>query len=196
MNENGVDHIDDHIGRKRAEGGDEATKRRVPPRPGLRKQDGGRLSQHSMNFAIPTTKGAQDHAEEQHGSHSWRYKALKFIHQSWFQKLLMALLLLDVIILFTEIFLLAQYPSCSIITRDAISCCPVEETDHSELLRRFLSGGDEGICEQGTVALEESPAGCDEHKYHAVHVAEEVLFAFTVTILSVFFIELTVTMGE
>ena len=174
---------------------DEKAERCRPSHPALRRQNGGRLSTRNMNFTIPTNQGAQDHAVEKHGAHSWRYKVLKFVHMHTVQILLMSLLLLDVIILFIEIFLLAQFPPCSTIERDAISCCPVQD-DHANPTERFLSE-EAGICDApGSVALEEFPAGCDDHKWHTVHVVEEVLFSLTITILSIFFVELTVTMGK
>ena len=171
-------------------------------RPGL---NAGALSTRALNFNIPTTQGTNDHAKEQHGTHSWRYKVLRFVHSGKVQKLLMALLLLDVIILFIEILLLALFPHCSVIVRDAISCCPAEEDDEhddgagSQL--RFLEAasghGEEhhDVCEADDLrAFPEYEAGCDEHKWSTVHTVEEVLFALTITILSIFMVELNVVM--
>eukprot|EP00965_Chrysotila_dentata_P208191 6184567-Pleurochrysis_carterae.AAC.1 len=58
-----------------------------------------------------------------HGSGSWQLRALKWIHSSPVQFFLMSLLLLDVVVLFCELFLDAEYPNCRIIKRDSISCC-------------------------------------------------------------------------
>jgi hypothetical protein len=50
--------------------------------------------------------------------HAWRYTV---------SIMNIMILLLDVLILFIELFLQATFPSCHIIERDAISCCPASE---------------------------------------------------------------------
>jgi hypothetical protein len=164
----------------------------------------GRLSTRTFNFGIPTNQGTQEHAYAEHGEASWRYKVLKFLHSRKVQSILMGLLLLDIIILFAEILILASYPHCSIIRRDAISCCPTsaDGSEHRQLLfvlRRISESHenreDEDICEDpGFTAHFDFPAGCDEHKWHTVHTIETVLFALTISILSLFFLELTASM--
>ena len=152
----------------------------------------GALSVRSMNFKIPTNQGAHDHAEQEHGKDSWRYKALHFLHSPKIQKLLMALLFADVIILFLELLFLATYPHCSIIERDAISCCPAAEEENAQ---HDENGGEHDYCDaSGLSAAPDYPAACDEHKWQAVHTTEEVLFALTVTILCIFMVELNVSM--
>ena len=155
---------------------------------------GGRLSVRSMNFGMPTNMGAQQHVHEREGgSHTLAYKVLDTLHSHTSQVILSSLLLLDVIILFVELFLLATYPPCHAIERDAISCC--DEHNHTDdHLRRWLAGGgdDHGLCEVGEVSPLE--ATCDDHKWEAVHTIEEVLFGLTIAILSLFFVELNVTM--
>lgn len=180
-----------------------ATNNNTPPpqqRPGM---GAGRLSVRSMNFGIPTNQGAHDHAKEEHGTRSWQYRALKFIHSENVQRLLMALLFLDVIILFVELLFLASYPHCSIIVRDAISCCPpaTEEAAADRFLESSSEGEEEhhNFCEassssENLQAFPQYEAGCDEHKWSTVHTVEEVLFALTITILSIFFVELNVAM--
>jgi hypothetical protein len=162
----------------------------------------GRLSTRQMNFGMPTQLGAEQHVEEEHGQDHWRKRVLTFLHTPQVQMTLMSLLLLDVLILFVELFLLASYPSCSLIERDAISCCPVPEGDAEHAARWLLVTEEEGddyghhdVCDD--VALEadyESDAGCDAHKWSRVHNAETALFAMTLTILSVFMIELNAEM--
>lgn len=161
----------------------------------------GRLSTREMNFGMPTNLGAEQHVEEElgHDQH-WRKRALKFLHSPQVQMTLMSLLLLDVLILFVELFLLASYPACSIIERDAISCCPVLEGDAEHAAARWLAEeegdehGNHDVCNVGLEADYESDAGCDPHKWGRVHNAETALFAMTLTILSVFMIELNVEM--
>jgi Ion transport protein len=149
-----------------------------------------RLSVHAMNFNIPTDQGVHDHVKGQYSQDSWRYKVLKFLHSNKVQIMLIGLLLLDVIILFVELLILAIYPHCSIIVRDAISCCPVTKAV------RFLQETTDGsVCElPGTEPAPEYEAGCNENKWEAVDNAETAMFALTITILSIFMIELTISM--
>ena len=44
------------------------------------------------------------------------------------------------------------------------------------------------LCEHG-VDSPQCPAACDDHKYHGVHTAEEVIFWLTIAILSIFMAE-------
>lgn len=158
-------------------------------RPGLRRgtQHGGLSVNGALNFDIPTQQGEREHVEAYHGKDSWRMKILKFCHQKRVQYGLMALLTADVILIFTELFLLTQYPACDIIERDCISCC-----EHSADNVRFLAGGKdehEEICESG-LEPDYDTGGCDPHKWERIHSVESVIFAITVCILAVFFLEL------
>jgi hypothetical protein len=167
-----------------------------PSRPKF-ESDLRRLSVGAMNFGIPTTFADQKHVDEHHGSESWRSRVIDFLHSQRVQVFLMSLLALDVVILFVEIFLLATYPTCHVVVRDAISCCPA--TDQQDLhAERYLSGDEEGhhedLCALGLEPVFEYEAGCDPHKWSRVHRAEEFLFGITITILSVFMLELTVSM--
>lgn len=161
-----------------------------------------RLSINSMNFAIPTNACAEQHVEEKHGKDSWKLKVLLFLHSSKIQLLITSLLFLDVVILFVEVFLLAEYPHCNTIQRDAISCCPVMDDhtgdDHAteDSHARFLSESDhhEDFCGSGLEAAFDYEAGCDEHKWSRVHTAESWLFGLTITILTIFAVELNIEM--
>jgi hypothetical protein len=98
----------------------------------------------------------------------------------------------------------------NVVIRDAISCCPATyefdaEAAHSatadehsnatdtQHFLRFLEEASHSehhsLCPPPTVEYREHEAGCDPHKFQTVHTVEDVLFIFTVTILSVFFIE-------
>jgi hypothetical protein len=112
----------------------------------------------------------------------------------------MGLLFLDVLILFVEIFLVASYPPCSIIERDCIACCEAEGNDRFRILATEESdleydehGDDHAICEAG-FEPDHGEAACDSHKWQGVHTAEAVLFSLTITILSVFLVELHLEM--
>lgn len=74
--------------------------------------------------------------------------------------------------------------------RDAISCCPVDEAHEG----RWLASDHHDICEPPTEAVD-YPAGCDDHKYGAVHTIETVLFSLTIAILSIMMIELLLLMA-
>ncbi|CAB9506865.1 expressed unknown protein [Seminavis robusta] len=157
-------------------------------------------------LTIPTHHDVEAHVEEEHGADSWRYKVMGFLHQKKVQYALMGLLLLDVIILFIEVTLLAMYPTCDIIRRDGISCCSDTiyngTDDHNHM--RFLAaggGGYQDVCQEANegsyLQLIPEPnisIGCDSHKWHAVRAIEKGLFICTMTILSVFFLELNLLM--
>ena len=159
----------------------------------------GRVSVREMNYGIPSVAQVDDHVVETHGEDSWRAKVIYFIHQKWFQRTMLVLLMIDVLIIFTELFLMSAFPFCAIIVRDCISCCPDDgsvvdgaeaEADSSHSTLRFLAGGggQEELCDAGFNEFTGHPS-CDENKWHAVHTLEEVLFWITVTILSIFFLE-------
>lgn len=75
-------------------------------------QDDSRaFASDSMFFGIPTTMETTAHIKDEHGEDSWRSNVVNFIHSKWVQRLLMYLLVLDVLLLFTELYLLATYVS-------------------------------------------------------------------------------------
>ena len=96
----------------------------------------------------------------------------------------------------------AFYPSCNLVIRDAISCCPADgmeaDASHSENdVHRILASGEkvpiEGhgeICEYPLNPEPDYQAGCDYHKHHGAHVAHDVLFWCTIVILTTFELEL------
>lgn len=153
-----------------------------------------------MRGKIPTDFQEREEAIEKHGSDSWQTKILGFIHSGPVQAFLMTLLMADVVILFIELFLFAEFPDCKIIQRDAISCCAAEDSNHtsdnSHHILRFLAGGNDdehhSVCEKGIESA--YPAACDEHKYEDVHAAHKVLLSFTLFILSTFLLELITLM--
>ena len=166
---------------------------------------------------IPINEEEAHHVDVVHGEDSWEAKVLHTLHSKTVQYTLMGLLLLDVVILFVELFLAAQYPACIFIVRDAISCCPITVADVTEEGHRRLSessatcetgleaagdlhmlrslaetaAGEEhhAICDAG-VDTPQCQAGCDSHKYDGVHVAHTALFFTTITILTIFVVEL------
>ena len=155
------------------------------------------ISQRGIHFGIPTNQQAQAHAHETHGEDSLEHRTLAFLHQRWVQSTLAGLLLFDVILLFTELALMTSYPQCHLIRRDGISCCAPTGDEDEALRMRLLAGSGDGsyYCEDPTlVPKKEYEAGCDEHKWHKVHSAEEAMFYMTITILSIFMVELLVTM--
>lgn len=163
------------------------------------------LSVQGMSMRIPAHHDAEYTAAETHGFDHWKTKALHFLHSDPVQYTLMALLLLDVAILFVELFLQATYPLCHTIERDAISCCPNLTADNaqavsgsaaeSEHLRRILAEDEHhNLCGHSAIESYEYEATCDPHKWEEVHRAEKILFALTITILSGFLFELTLMM--
>lgn len=160
-----------------------------------------------FSMRIPAIHEAQHTAEKTHGRGHWKVAVLKFIHSETVQNILTVLLIADVIILFIELYLVGTYPPCRIIERDAISCCAPPDsylnattTEESaaghEHLLRFLAGGEQGddghhnLCAYPAVESHEFEATCDTHKWSTVHKVEGILFILTITILSIFFVEL------
>lgn len=70
------------------------------------------LKDDEVSFKIPTNEDAAVHVHDKHGEHSWQAKILRVIHAKWFQYFMIILLLLDIIILFTELFLMSMVSSC------------------------------------------------------------------------------------
>mmetsp|Transcript_23055 Transcript_23055/g.42325 ORF Transcript_23055/g.42325 Transcript_23055/m.42325 type:complete len:319 (-) Transcript_23055:469-1425(-) len=146
-------------------------------------------------FAIPSTGEELHHAKGRWSEDSWQMKALTFINSDAVQKFFICLLVLDVLILFTELAIEAYFPSCRLVIRDAISCCPADDGSdgaHAENdMHRVLGGGgdDSHICTYPLIETS-NQAGCDDHKYPGVHVAHEALFWVTIVILVTFEVEL------
>ena len=145
-----------------------------------------------MSMRIPTHFEEKEHVHEVHGETSSKASILNFLHSSRVQMTLMALLLLDVIVLFIELFIDAEYPSCHFIERDGISCCPsigegnrflAEAEDHQE----------SSLCEDGLLESK-NDAGCDPHQYPYIEIWHTALFSITMTILCIFIIELLTMM--
>ena len=145
---------------------------------------------------------------EKHGGNkrAWQGRAIRFFHDARVEMMLICLLLLDVIVVFVELFLDAEFPSCQKIRRDAVSCCSPNATHAGTLLnassngshgRRLLSASapaptHHALC---IAPLEDSPlleAACDPHKYHTAHSVHEALFWTSVAILLIFAVELLV----
>lgn len=143
-----------------------------------------------LQMIVPTNTDELHLAHNAHGEDSWQAKALKFLHRRSVQYVFMGMLLLDVLVLFLDLFLLAEYPNCSIIERDAVSCCPASAEEQGNRMMRVLSetGEEEELClAPSEVGL--YPAGCNPEKWPHVHTAEEVFFWVTITILSTFLLE-------
>ena len=147
------------------------------------------------------------------GESSWRTSIVKFFHRHPVQVFFIVLLLLDVVIVFIELFIDAEFPRCSLIIRDATSCCPALPSDHGSVdakghsRLRFLASGSsdaQGSMADGSGSGDGSghgslcpvehvigaAAGCDAHQHAEVHAAHEALFAASVAILSGFALEL------
>jgi hypothetical protein len=76
-----------------------------------------------MNFRIPTAVGVSEHVQTTHPQYSWQYRTLHFLHSPTMQYAFAGLLFLDILVLFGELLVLSYFPHCSVIVRDAVSCC-------------------------------------------------------------------------
>lgn len=133
--------------------------------------------------------------EARRGTDSWRVTLVKFFHRHRVQIFFIVLLILDVIIVFVELFIDAEFPRCHIIIRDATSCCDADSSAH---LRMLASGSGSGaghhaLCEGYVESA--VPADCDAHKHETVHTVHEALYISSVSILSAFAIELLLLLG-
>ena len=139
--------------------------------------------------------------EEKCGHDSWQFRLVSFIQSNMIQSLLIMMLIIDVLVVMTEVFLDAEYPACSKVVRDAISCMPDTDASGSSgsssdssgrRLESSGSGSGSGhvLCANGTVESA-AEAACDEHKWADVHVAHTALLAVSIAILFLFLIELT-----
>ena len=146
-------------------------------------------------YYTPANRDVTIHVGNEEGTDSWQYKVLHVLHSSKMQTFLASLLFLDVLILFAELALLTIYPTCNLVERDAISCCPMDNTQEDGH-GRWLAGGspEHDYCDEGLQAMKDYQAGCDSHKWHKVHTVEKFLIALTLAILVIFFVELTITM--
>jgi hypothetical protein len=159
-----------------------------------------RIKQSSLG--LPTNQEEFFHVQTKYGtpdgkSDPWQVRLLSFLNSKGMQHFLIGLLMLDVTILFIELALDAFFPSCYIVQRDAVSCCPGdnENTHYSAAVSRLLEGADghDELCEAPLMETSYQ-AGCDDHKYHGVHVVHDVLFSLTILILSIFEVELLTMM--
>jgi hypothetical protein len=67
------------------------------------------LPTNRVSMRIPTNFDAAHTAAETHGQGHWKVKALAFIHSAAVEYTMMILLLLDVVILFVELYLQGLY---------------------------------------------------------------------------------------
>eukprot|EP00957_Ditylum_brightwellii_P170691 12992685-Ditylum_brightwellii.AAC.1 len=85
------------------------------------------LEQPKINHLVPTNDDETRIVNETHGKDSWQARILHIVHRSSIQRFLMVLLLIDVMLLFAELYLSAEFPTCKVIMRDALSCYPKDE---------------------------------------------------------------------
>jgi len=131
----------------------------------------------------------EEQLAEKLGHKHWRCKLLKVLQSKYVQLVLTVLLVLDIIIVLGELFVDAEYPSCARIRRDAISCGPANAS------ARLLGGSaDDPICKSPWVPKTQYDAGCDGHKYPAVHSLHTFAFIASATILCIFEVELLATL--
>lgn len=133
----------------------------------------------------------REHVAEKCGERSWQHTLVGMVQSQRAQVIIITLLVLDVLIIFAELFIDAEWPSCRIIERDGISCCPSPIGDHRLLAS---SGGSDhshhSLCAAPLLDSLDHAIGCDAHKWEAVHSAHQALFACSVAILSAFELEL------
>ena len=126
-----------------------------------------------------------DHLKERRGEHSWQVKVVSFLHRHRVQSFFLALLILDVLVIFVELFVDAEFPRCDLIVRDATSCCAAADA------HAHGSGGEHrrlaaaSVCAAPYHAVG-APAGCDVHRHDFIHQLHDGLFGASVAILGAF----------
>jgi len=167
----------------------------------LSRKDSAWVQTDHINFGIPSRGSVHEVTVDKRGTDALRTRTLEFLHQKWVQIVFMSLLILDILIIFVEMFLMIEFPTCRLVRRDCIACCGAEEGYEDEEHRwlRWLASADAGhgddhhsICPSAY-----APSGvpeCDSHKYETVHYVENILFYITVLILAVFLVENIVEM--
>ena len=151
----------------------------------------GAISVKDFSTGIPSMHASMSHVCDHHGEDSTSAKILRVIHNDSLQRFLAVLLCADILVLITEIMLMAIFPPCDIVCKNCHSEC--EYDGDKDYGHRFLGGGTGyEYCE---AASPDKPGGlCDKNLYKAVHNFEYFLFAVTVAILFLFFVELNLEM--
>lgn len=171
----------------------------TPPPPDKRAKPGSFLITPSM-LDPHGQHGELSFVKKRSGNESWRYRLAGYLHSHSVQKALLLLLLLDVAVIFIELFLEAEYPDCRYVERDAISCCPAASDDshgsvgsHGSISHSSSAHGSDdehhAICISPFVDST-SPAACDEHKHEWVHISHDILFSLSMAVLALFQLEL------
>jgi hypothetical protein len=118
------------------------------------------------------------------GPESWQHKVVFCVLSHKIEGFLLVLLIIDVFVVMIELFMSAEYPSCHIITRDAISCEYVDPGSNSSLSADLSS-----VCYPNFVSR--APPACDDGAHPIAHTLHVMLFTVSVTILICFLMELT-----
>ena len=140
------------------------------------------------NFGVPSKASLRVVKLEKTREGSLISKLHDFFDDPLVENFLHLLLIIDVLIVFAELFLMMEYPKCEIITRDCDACCPVGygDGDGDIDLGRFLGGGGSskftGECAAGYEMTGKTT--CDANKWETANHIKETLFWVTVTILS------------
>ena len=122
--------------------------------------------------------------------HSWPIRLLSFLQSSNVQLVMTAMLIVDVLIVVVELFLDAEFPPCTIIERDAVSCCTANTSSNG-----IHAGSSNNLCAMPLVDTPYFKAACDPYKHLLINNLKFVLFLVSVTLLSVFLLELFCLMG-
>jgi hypothetical protein len=110
---------------------------------------------------------------------------MDFVQDGRVQMIMTMLLVLDVIIVIAELIIDAEFPKCTIIERNAASCCP-----YGNDAGRSLAASYGDLCDAGLSVAYDNGVACDPYKFEALHTLHDVLFWTSVSILCVFEVEL------
>lgn len=128
---------------------------------------------------------------DRRGPDSWQVRVLRFSHRQDVQWFMIGLLLLDVCVIFAELFIESEFPSCRKIQHAAISCCAAS-TSHpggADLIGHSL---EHHQCDQGFAQFHEATVACAPQAWAGAHDTHVVLDRVTFSILAVFELEVVV----
>lgn len=130
------------------------------------------------------------------GPKSWEARVVSFLQSRPLQILLIVLLLLDVLIVFAELFLETEHPSCKVLRRSAYSCCPMpgDAVTTVESLADHHGALHNRGCDASSAATHAYEVGCAKAEW--AHRLHEMFSVSSLIILFVFQMEIMALMAS
>lgn len=155
----------------------------------VRKEQNVQSTQRRRAFFTSAAE-EQELVERMYKPNSLARRLMAFLQSSRLQFALTTMLILDVIIVVVELFLDAEFPACSIVARDAISCCGMSNSSCTCGLGGAPWPYKSYKCAAPLVDTYANPATCDPYKHTVVKNIQLIMFSLSVTILALYEVEL------